>query len=894
MQYVRSFHNEIVRELDTYLEKQNRRFPEEDCLKVDLHCHDYNSDEPSELLGRILGVPETYIPTERLITTLRENGCDTFTVTNHNNARSCYELQDKGIDVLVGNEFSVDVPEFNIGIHVLAYGFTPKQEKKMDKLRSDVYRFQEFTFENDIPTVWAHPLYHYHRKGIPPVDFFSKMALLFERFEVMNGQRDSWQNMLVKMWIDTLTEEKINEYAKEYDIAPDRYCRNPYLKTGAGGSDCHMGVFAGLTGSKLYIPDLQQRLKIHPRSMLALEALKKGDIAPYGFHADSEKMTVTFLDYVFQVALNFEDPGLMRMMLHKGDARKKVAAFAIANGFMELRRHKITSSFLKVFHNSFNGKVPGFTKKLLVPKQYRPIFNEVITMAETRRDTPSDVTKVFDTSIHSIYTSFITLLMERLTDRIQKLSSETDISSIDAKELISSLEIPSNVRVLFGRGRASRKQRKRKISSINLNKLLDGLSFPFLGSSLIMTAHFTSSRVLYNSRELLSGFAESIGAFQHPDRMLWLTDTLEDVNGVAMVLRSMLDEIQKRNLPIDLMVCSSTLEPEDHLIVVPPLAEIKVPFYEQQPLRIPNLLDIHKLFKEREYNRILCSTEGPMGLVSLFLKNAYSVPTQFYVHTDWLTFARKVLNLDRHNLDRFRRLLRAYYHGFDSVFVLNTDQQRLFSGPSMGFSKSQVHLTAHWAEDIFTPKKANKKKLFGVSDDTPVLLFAGRVSNEKGVMELPHVFKKVRSVYPDAVLAVAGKGPAEKRLKEEMPEATYLGWVDHDKLPEIYSAADMLLLPSRFDTFGCVVLEGLSCGIPVTAYKTKGPKDIILDGETGYLVKTRQDMASRIIEYLGDEKKRKTFKDAALKRAKKYHVERILKEFLHDVGLKEEADKIQA
>ena len=117
-----------------------------------------------------------------------------------------------------------------------------------------------------------------------------------------------------------------------------------------------------------------------------------------------------------------------------------------------------------------------------------------------------------------------------------------------------------------------------------------------------------------------------------------------------------------------------------------------------------------------------------------------------------------------------------------------------------------------------------------------------------------------------------------------MPDAVFLGWVDHDRLPEIYSAADMLILPSRFDTFGCVVLEALSCGIPVAAYNTKGPKDIIVDGVNGYLARNGADMASRIIGYLGDGKLRRSFRKQSLKRAREYDVDIILTRFLRDLN----------
>jgi len=211
-----NFTREIVGMLDRFLDEQSRRFPSSEVLTMDLHCHDKNSDVPDEQLARILNLPETWLPTDELISVLKSHGCDAFTVTNHNNARSCFELLERGRDVLVGAEFSCMVPDYRTGIHVLAYGFTPEQEKKLNKLRGDIYRFQDYTAEYDIPTVWAHPLYHYRSGGLPPMAFFEKMALLFERFEVINGQRDTWQNMLVKNWVESLTPSKLRAFAKKF------------------------------------------------------------------------------------------------------------------------------------------------------------------------------------------------------------------------------------------------------------------------------------------------------------------------------------------------------------------------------------------------------------------------------------------------------------------------------------------------------------------------------------------------------------------------------------------------------------------------------------------------------------------------------------------------------
>ncbi len=128
-------------------------------------------------------------------------------------------MQDKGYDILTAAEFSCRVPDFDTGIHVLTYGFNPEQEVRLNKLRKNIYAFQEYTREHDIPTVWAHPLYHYSVKQMPPQDLFNKMLLLFERFECLNGQRDTWQNILVKEWIDQQDEESLHKYSQQFNIS---------------------------------------------------------------------------------------------------------------------------------------------------------------------------------------------------------------------------------------------------------------------------------------------------------------------------------------------------------------------------------------------------------------------------------------------------------------------------------------------------------------------------------------------------------------------------------------------------------------------------------------------------------------------------------------------------
>jgi glycosyltransferase involved in cell wall biosynthesis len=645
-----------------------------------------------------------------------------------------------------------------------------------------------------------------------------------------------------------------------------------------------MGIFAGQTGTYLHVPNLSEKRKSKKLSELALDAIRKGNSVVYGNHQNFEKLTIAFLDYFCQVAMNKKDPGLLRIMLHKGTNQDKILALIVSNLLAELQQHKVTMRFIELFHNCFIGNKPNVSQRLFVPKVYKPIFDDAATIAKSRDLDGENMVKIFNQQINSISNKLSSILYERLNNKISSLGEEHPFEMNDLNELIDKFEIPSDIRSLLGNKTTSRSRSGNMIVP-DVSEFLDGLSFPFLATLIILGTNFTSAKVIYNNRELLKSFSKVIGKFKHPERLLWLTDTYNDKNGVSMFLQDVHKEIKKRNLPIDILVCSDDIEPDDHLIVVKPMIELKLPYNEHQTMKIPNFLEIHNLFLENEYDRIVCSTEGIMGLISLYLKNAYSVNAYFYMHTDWLMFARKVLKVDIHNLNRIRRFFRAYYKAFDGLFVLNTDQRKWLVSQEMGFKEDQVFLTAHWADKMFVPTPGSKKLLFNLSNENDILLFAGRLSKEKGVMEMPELYLKLKKRLPRLRIVFAGTGPAEKELKELIPDGIFLGWIDHKILPQVYSTADLLVLPSKFDTFSCVVLEALSCGLPVVAYRTKGPKDIVLDQENGYLVNNQNEMEYRIVEYFSDHEIRNSFKQRAIERSENYNSDKILQQFLSDIQL---------
>ena len=179
----------------------------------------------------------------------------------------------------------------------------------------------------------------------------------------------------------------------------------------------------------------------------------------------------------------------------------------------------------------------------------------------------------------------------------------------------------------------------------------------------------------------------------------------------------------------------------------------------------------------------------------------------------------------------------------------------------------------------------------GIDPKKPFLLFVGRITRQKGII---HLVRAIQFMDPDFQIVLCAGAPDTPDIGEEMKEAVAVAqktrkgifWIeemlDREAVVELYSHAAVFCCPSIYEPFGIINLEAMACETAVVASAVGGIKEVVVDGETGFLVpvdfvkdtfklanpeKFSRDLAGKINQLMKDRALREKFGKAGRKRA---------------------------
>jgi len=260
---------------------------------------------------------------------------------------------------------------------------------------------------------------------------------------------------------------------------------------------------------------------------------------------------------------------------------------------------------------------------------------------------------------------------------------------------------------------------------------------------------------------------------------------------------------------------------------------------------IPYLIDpllwckIIQVVREENSDIILAVTiQFLSSFMAALVKGTLGVPLTVWTQADRATFGNPILDLIPQLYDL--TLGRYLMHRADKVFVqtdILRDRVR-----RLGVADQDISLLANGIDtERFRPglDASRVRQELGIPEGRPVILFVGNLFPRKGVRYLLEASKAIIQQHPDALFVITGVGPLEEELKAQARQinpARFLFIGFRRDIPLLLNLATLLVLPSLTEGLPQTILEAYACGVPVVATDVGGVKDILQDGEHGFIL----------------------------------------------------------
>jgi len=360
-------------------------------------------------------------------------------------------------------------------------------------------------------------------------------------------------------------------------------------------------------------------------------------------------------------------------------------------------------------------------------------------------------------------------------------------------------------------------------------------------------------------------------------RVAILADGIGSTHGVTRAV----EEIRSRGVDgFEIEVVGTDPEVDRRLSAV---AEFEVPYYPGLRIGVPSLSAAVQTIADGSFDLIHVCSPGPVGVVGALVSRGLGVPLLGSYHTELTAYAG-LRSGERRVADAMAMGVRVFYGACDLVLSPSPASDATLAG--IGVAAEKV---ARWDRGVdtrrFDPalRQAALDEQAARGQDKPAdavdVLYAGRITREKGADLLADAFLLARAQNPRLRLVLVGGGPEEQQLRERVGDgAVFRGWLEGDALARAYAGADVFLFASRTDTFGQVVLEAQASGLPVVAVAEGGPLSLIEDRVSGRLCPAdERALADAVLELADSAALRRRIAAAGLASVRERTWERALR-----------------
>lgn len=240
--------------------------------------------------------------------------------------------------------------------------------------------------------------------------------------------------------------------------------------------------------------------------------------------------------------------------------------------------------------------------------------------------------------------------------------------------------------------------------------------------------------------------------------------------------------------------------------------------------------------KKIDPNYIHIATEGPLGLWARAYLAKHNIRHNTAYHTKFPEGLAKLFGIPESLTWRYVR----WFHKHSGK-VLTTTETMKRDLLAHKFDDNIVSWTRGVDREIFNPSHRHD------NINGKYLLCVSRVSKEKNLEE----FFKLN--YHGYHKVMVGDGPMLETYKKQYPDVIFTGFKTGKPLAQYYANAEVFVFPSKWETFGIVMIEAMACGTPVAAFSCDGPKDVIEQGVTGFMNENLADVVTACLHLNRDE-----------------------------------------
>lgn len=310
------------------------------------------------------------------------------------------------------------------------------------------------------------------------------------------------------------------------------------------------------------------------------------------------------------------------------------------------------------------------------------------------------------------------------------------------------------------------------------------------------------------------------------------------INGVSTSIQTFREALQQLGHRVTLIAPDypvlPPLEPADTLRV----AAWQVPFDPEDRLMQPRALSALTDALTDHYDLLHIQTPFAAHYLGLRLARRLQIPVLESYHTFFEEYLHHYLPLLPARWSRYlaRQLSYRQCQQVDGLVV--PSPQMLATLREYGVTTSaEVIPTGIDPRRFDGADGARFRARYQIPATQPLLLYVGRVAHEKNIGLLLQVMARLRQQHPDALLVIAGEGPAASALQRQVvqlgigDQVRFVGYLDRaGELQDCYAAADLFLFASLTETQGLVLLEAMMVGTPVVAIARMGTADVLREG----------------------------------------------------------------